>query len=263
MLQRYKGSKSPARKTKNKRHRQDLNLRGRSPVDFESTSLTTRTRCRDILWHFKLIKTIVLAAFAWIMVFQVFLCVFIPRQNKQTKIHRNNAWPFSQQLAGKKKSKSRQKTYSHLIDWLLTLSICCIYWYLLLNELPARTKKENDASNHPKSFIQQPKGKRRQMNNTNTFINQSSNTRIKTVYRNHTSNASSYLFIWHDFLSEATETTNNRILSYLFSMSGQLVAPWRQSIVTQLNIRQGDPNRNFNLLRYIRSKLHIHRSKWT
>jgi hypothetical protein len=27
------------------RHRQDSNLRGRSPVDFESTSLTTRTRC--------------------------------------------------------------------------------------------------------------------------------------------------------------------------------------------------------------------------
>ncbi|EJK55000.1 hypothetical protein THAOC_25319 [Thalassiosira oceanica] len=26
-------------------HRQDSNLRGRSPVDFESTSLTTRTRC--------------------------------------------------------------------------------------------------------------------------------------------------------------------------------------------------------------------------
>ena len=29
-----------------KRHRQDSNLRGRSPVDFESTSLTTRTRCQ-------------------------------------------------------------------------------------------------------------------------------------------------------------------------------------------------------------------------
>ena len=33
--------------TKKQRHRQDLNLRGRSPVDFESTSLTTRTRCHD------------------------------------------------------------------------------------------------------------------------------------------------------------------------------------------------------------------------
>jgi hypothetical protein len=31
--------------TKNHRHRRDLNSRGQSPVDFESTSLTTRTRC--------------------------------------------------------------------------------------------------------------------------------------------------------------------------------------------------------------------------
>ena len=29
-----------------KRQRRDLNSRGQSPVDFESTSLTTRTRCR-------------------------------------------------------------------------------------------------------------------------------------------------------------------------------------------------------------------------
>ena len=33
------------RQTKNHRHRRDLNSRGQSPVDFESTSLTTRTRC--------------------------------------------------------------------------------------------------------------------------------------------------------------------------------------------------------------------------
>jgi hypothetical protein len=33
------------KQTKNHRHRRDLNSRGQSPVDFESTSLTTRTRC--------------------------------------------------------------------------------------------------------------------------------------------------------------------------------------------------------------------------
>ena len=33
------------RQTKSHRHRRDLNSRGQSPVDFESTSLTTRTRC--------------------------------------------------------------------------------------------------------------------------------------------------------------------------------------------------------------------------
>ena len=31
------------------RHRQDLNLRGQSPVDFKSTALTTRPRCRTLL----------------------------------------------------------------------------------------------------------------------------------------------------------------------------------------------------------------------
>ena len=30
---------------KRKRHRQDSNLRGQSPIDFKSISLTTRTRC--------------------------------------------------------------------------------------------------------------------------------------------------------------------------------------------------------------------------
>ncbi|EJK64418.1 hypothetical protein THAOC_14846 [Thalassiosira oceanica] len=42
-------------------HRQDSNLRGRSPVDFESTSLTTRTRCvvvgDDILQFMKFVHT--------------------------------------------------------------------------------------------------------------------------------------------------------------------------------------------------------------
>jgi C4-dicarboxylate-specific signal transduction histidine kinase len=33
--------------TKIHRHRRDLNSRGQSPVDFESTSLTTRTRCLE------------------------------------------------------------------------------------------------------------------------------------------------------------------------------------------------------------------------
>ena len=31
-----------------KRQRQDLNLRGQSPVDFKSTTLTTRSRCPSI-----------------------------------------------------------------------------------------------------------------------------------------------------------------------------------------------------------------------
>jgi hypothetical protein len=45
----------PHRQTKKRRHRRDLNSRGQSPVDFESTSLTTRTRClgRTQLCHGK------------------------------------------------------------------------------------------------------------------------------------------------------------------------------------------------------------------
>ena len=39
------GAAIPHRQTKKQRHRRDLNSRGQSPVDFESTSLTTRTRC--------------------------------------------------------------------------------------------------------------------------------------------------------------------------------------------------------------------------
>jgi hypothetical protein len=41
-----KGWKDTAKK---KRQRRDSNSRGQSPVDFESTSLTTRTRCRALL----------------------------------------------------------------------------------------------------------------------------------------------------------------------------------------------------------------------
>ena len=38
-------------KIKKKRHRQGLNLRGQSPIDFKSISLTTRTRCHGQNWE--------------------------------------------------------------------------------------------------------------------------------------------------------------------------------------------------------------------
>lgn len=40
-----------------KRQLQDSNLRGQSPTDFESVSLTTRTSCLDVAAHSTLLKT--------------------------------------------------------------------------------------------------------------------------------------------------------------------------------------------------------------